>query len=94
MIVRRVIVSVPDVASSFLAFFLPLLLRQAYMQAAPISPSALRRTRLDWNGSRNVMASMPEASTAGGRFRREFGCDPPKSNYGNKTFGGRSKESR
>jgi hypothetical protein len=29
-----------------------------------------------------------------GNFMRKFGCDPPKSNYGNKTFGGRSKESR
>jgi hypothetical protein len=49
-----------------LAFFLSLLLPKAYIQAAPISPSALRRTKLGWNGSQNVIASMLEASTAGG----------------------------
>src|ERR1700733_2770199 len=66
MIVRRVIVSVPDAAPSFRTPPLALLSREASMQAASISPAALRRTRLDRNGPQNVMAWMLEASTAGG----------------------------
>ena len=62
MIVRRVIVSVPDVASSFSPSCGPFPLRGTYIQAAPILPSALRPTRFDWNGFQNVL----EASTAGG----------------------------